>query len=164
MDAYLAEVSAAFSIRTRTTDPFGQLQDPDAKPIIKPTVAKATRRAPVPQAFPFQDIINMIRVNTVMPKDKRFLIGTRSFRQGERMALNFRMKNLQVEILAVSARRILFRNVESGETASLQMELLPVGMVPGNSGIAAPGMIREQANTPIDLDSAMPAEEPEPNR
>lgn len=164
MEAYLQSLSAVFSMRERATDPFGQLQDPDAKPVVKTTVAKATRRPTPVQSFPFSDIINMIKINTVMPKEKQFLVGTRSFREGGRMALTFRMKNIAVEILSVTARQIDFRNLESGETASLKINLLPVGMTPGTSGITAPGMVKDQQNAPIELDSIISPEDPEQNR
>ncbi len=164
MQAYLQSQSTVFSMRERATDPFGQLQDPDAKPVIKTTVAKATRRIAPAQSFPFSDIINMIKINTVMTKEKQFLVGTRSFREGGRMSLSFRTKTINVEILTVSARQIDFRNLESGETAALKINLLPVGMTPGTSGITAPGMVRDQQNAPIELESNISPEDTELNR
>ncbi len=162
--AYVKSVSSILSIRNRTTDPFGQYQDPDARPIIKTPVAKSTRRMAPAQSFPFSEIINRIKVNTVMPAEDKFLIGTRTFRAGETMNLTFRMKNIPVEITSVSAREIEFRNIESGEKASLRMFLLPAGMTPGSGGIQAPGMVREQRNAPVDLDSIAFPEDEETNR
>lgn len=153
LEPYVAAVSEVLTIRTRNTDPFGQLQDPDAKPIIKTSVAKTTKRIAPVQSFPFSDIINRIKINTVMPKEKKFLVGTRSFIEGGHMNLAFRTKSISVSIVSVTANQIDLKNLETGETASIKINLLPVGMTPGNHGISAPGMVKDQPNAPIDIDS-----------
>lgn len=150
--AYVETLSSVFSMRNREIDPFGQLQDPDAKPIVKPTIAKRTRRAAPTQITPFAEIIRRIQVTTIMPGEHRFLIGTRSFKQGDRFPVNFRGRSLDVEISSVTSRQIDFVSLESGETASLKLTLLPVGMTPGNGKITAPGMVREQANSPLEIE------------
>lgn len=153
LEPYVAAVSEVLSIQKRNTDPFGQLQDPDAKPIIKTSVAKATKRIAPVQSFPFSDIINRIKINTVMPKEKKFLVGTRSFVEGGHMNLAFRTKSISVSIVSVTANQIDLKNLETGETASIKINLLPVGMTPGNHGITAPGMVKDQPNAPIDIES-----------
>lgn len=150
--AYIASLSATFSMRERATDPFGQLQDPDAKPVIKATIAKPTRRAAPVQAVPFSDIVRLIKVTTVMPREKRFLMGTRSVQQGEHIALAFRGKTLRVAVTAVSSSQIEFRNLENGETAAMPLNLLPPGMTPGTHSITAPGMVPDRSEAPIELD------------
>jgi hypothetical protein len=152
LDAFVQSMAATFSMRERATDPFGQYQDPDAKPVIKTTVAKTTRKVQTFTATPFSEIIRYLKVTTIMPGEKRFLLADRSFKQGERMPLIFRGKNISAEITYVGARQIDFRNVESGETASLKMELLPPGMSFGTKGITAPGMVPANHNTPIELE------------
>lgn len=147
---YLRSVSSAFSIRSRETDPFGRFQDPNSKPIIKPTLT-ATKRV-VPQATPFPDIVNLIKVTTIMPGERRFLIGNRTVSQGDTVPLAFRGKNLRVVVVSVSSNRISFRNVDNGETAELALNMMPAGMRPGNDGIHAPGMVPDNPNAPIDLD------------
>lgn len=149
---HIQALSSIFTIRKRATDPFGQYQDPNAKPAVKTTVAKIKRFAPA-QATPFSDIVRLIKVTTVMPSEKRFLIGTRTIKQGDRIPLSFRGKNIQVEVAAVSSSVIEFRNLENGERASVRLNLLPVGMTPGNNGITAPGMVADRPDAPIDLDS-----------
>jgi hypothetical protein len=151
LDAYVASLGAMFSMKSRETDPFGQAQDPNAKPVIK-TVAKATQRAPQLQATPFSDIIRMIVVTTIMPKEKRFLVGTRSIAQGDRIPLTFRGKQIQVEVTEVSSREIAFRNLDNGETATRKLDMLPAGMTPGNRGITARGMVPDRPNAPLELD------------
>jgi len=148
---YVRALSAVLSIRSRDTDPFGRIQDPDAKPIIKPTIAATKRIAPM-QATPFSEIVRLIKVTTIMPGERRFLIGNRSVSQGDRIPLAFRGKNIPVEVASVSSNRISFRNLDNGETAELSLRMMPAGMTPGNDGIHAPGMVPDNPNAPIDLD------------
>lgn len=152
LTGHIQALGSIFTIRKRVTDPFGQYQDPDAKPVIKPTMAKIKRYAPA-QATPFADIVGLIKVTTVMPAEKSFLIGTRIIKQGDVIPLSFRGKSIKVEIAAVTSSTIEFHNIENGEQASVPLNLLPVGMTPGNDGINAPGMVPDNPNAPIDLDS-----------
>jgi hypothetical protein len=157
--AHVESLSAAFSMKSRATDPFGQYQDPDAKPIIKTPTNKPTQKVKPFQATPFSDIVRHLKVTTIMPGEKRFLLADRSFKQGDRMPLIFRGKNISAQIISVGARQIDFRNAETGETASLKMELLPIGMTPGTKGISAPGMVPANQNTPIELEPTGPSSE-----
>jgi hypothetical protein len=152
--AYVASLASVFSIGKRDTDPFGQFQDPDAKPIIKTPVASTTRRAPTLQATPLSEIVRLIKVTTIMPGENRFLVGTRSVKQGDRIPLVFRGRTLNIEVVSVKSHQIDMRNIDNGETASLKIDLLPAGMTPGTRGITAPGMVPDRPNAPIDLDGA----------
>lgn len=152
LPSYVKSLSEILTIRKRVTDPFGQYQDPDAKPVIKPTVAKLKRFAPV-QTTPFSDIVRLIKVTTVMPSEKSFLVGTRTIKQGDQIPLSFRGKQIKVQVAAVTSSTIDFRNVESGEQASVRLNMLPVGMTPGQNGITAPGMVADRPDAPIDLDA-----------
>jgi hypothetical protein len=163
LEPYIASFTAIFSMRRRDTDPFGQVQDPNAKPIIKTPIAKTTRVATM-QATPFADIIRLIKVTTVMPSEKKFLIGTRSVKQGDRIPLTFRGRKINVEVASVSSQSIEFRNTENGETASVSLNLLPSGMTPGNDGITAPGMTLDRPDAPLDLDDNSLSMEPSRNR
>lgn len=153
VEAYVNTLSSIFSMRNRTTDPFGQYQDPDAKPIVKASPNKPKTRATQMQAFPFADIVRLIKVTTIMPGEKRFLVGTRSIKEGDSIPLSFRGRSYKVVVAGVSSRSIEFRNSESGEVAALTLNLLPVGMTPGNGKITAPGMVPENAGAPLELDS-----------
>jgi len=88
-----------------------------------------------------------------MPGERRFLVGTRSFKQGDQFPISFRGRNITVEVSSVNSRQIEFRNVENAETASLKLNLLPVGMTPGTGGITAPGMVPERANAPLEIEA-----------
>lgn len=152
LPAYVNTLSSILTIRKRATDPFGQYQDPDAKPLIKPTVKKIKRYARA-KATPFSEIVRLMKVTTVMPAEKSFLIGTRTFSENDRIPLSFRGKTITVQVSAVTSSSIEFRNIENDEQASLPLDLLPVGMTPGNSGITAPGMVADRPDAPIDLDA-----------
>lgn len=156
LESYVASLTSVFSSRERATDPFGQLQDPDAKPIIKTPIAGTTKRAASVPATPFVDIVRLIVVTTIMPGEKRFLVGTRSIKQGDQIPLSFRGKQIRVQVTEVTSQQIAFKNLENGEMASRKLDMLPVGMTPGNRGITAPGMTLDRPNAPIELESGDP--------
>jgi hypothetical protein len=153
METYLASVASVFLSRGRTLDPFGMPQDPDAKPIVKAPVPGAVKRIAPIQATPFPEIIDKIVVTTIMPGEKRFLVGTRSIKQGEQIPLTFRGKQIRVQVTEVTSRQISFKNLDNGEMASRKLDMLPVGMTPGSRGITAPGMTLDRPNAPIELDA-----------
>lgn len=155
LPAYIQAVSLTFSMKSRATDPFGQQQNPDAKPVIKATIDKPTRVKTLPsQITPFAEIVRRIHVTTVMPAERRFLIDDRAFKQGDRFPMDFNNRRIKVEIVAVSSREITFRNLDNGESASLKLTLMPPGMTPGNGKITAPGMVSDNANSPLVIDPA----------
>ncbi len=156
LESYLASLSSVFSSKERTTDPFGQLQDPDAKPVIKTPIAGTLKRVAPVQATPFADIVRLLVVTTIMPGEKRFLIGTRSFKLGDQIPLSFRGKQIRVQIIDVTSQQIEFKNLDNGDTASRKLDMLPVGMTPGNRGITAPGMTLDRPNAPIELEPGDP--------
>jgi hypothetical protein len=156
MEAYVATLTTAFAMRGRATDPFGQIQDPDARPIVKVSSTKKPGRTTSVQAIPLSDIIQRIKVTTIAAGEKRFLVGMRSFRLGDHLSLVFRGKNIDLEITSVQSHQIDFRNVATGETASLKMTLMPVGMVPGNKNIMVPGMALDRPDAPLQLDELNP--------
>ncbi len=152
-EAYIAAVSAGLAMRSRQTDPFGQFQDPDSKPAVRPQTSTLANRPPPEPPVPLSEIVRMIDVTTIMPGENRFLVGTRSIRQGNQIPLTFRGKNLVVEVMEVSSRQIVFRNVENDELGYRKLDLLPEGMTPGQRSITPPGMAPLDANLPIVLGS-----------
>jgi hypothetical protein len=153
LEAYVTSLASVFSIKERVTDPFGQSQDPDAKPAITTPIASASQRIAPAQATPFADIVQLITVTTIMPREKRFLIGTRSIKLGDQIPVSFRGRQMRVLVTDVTSQQIAFKNLDNGETASRKLDMLPVGMNRGNRGISAPGMTLDQPNAPIELES-----------
>jgi len=149
----LGSIIQKLSISQRTSDPFGQVQDPTAPPKIvdKPRLGN---RGPLPmKQTKFSDVIGRIRVDVIMPAEHRFIIGTRSFRKGDKFPLAFQRRNIEVEVVEVNASKIDFMNTETGEVASVKLKMLPPGMQPGNDGVTAPGMVVDDKNAPLQIDS-----------
>ncbi|MEI6654037.1 MAG: hypothetical protein WCP45_04660 [Verrucomicrobiota bacterium] len=157
LKTYVESLANQLAICNRATDPFCQPQDPNAKPVIKPTATKAIRRPTAEPPAPLSDIVNRIAITTVMPKDKRFLVGSRSITQNDKLPISFRNKLIRIEVTEVSARRIVFRNLDTGEVGIRPLDLLPSGMTPGNHNIAAPGMILTRPNAPLEVDLPLPS-------
>ncbi len=57
LDSYVESLAAIFSMRGRATDPFGQYQDPDAKPQIKTTPTRKEGRPTQIQLAPLSEIV-----------------------------------------------------------------------------------------------------------
>jgi len=151
--AYVRGLSARFSIRKRATDPFGRYQDPDFKAPEPKVLAKSpTQRFKPEPPVAFTDIIASISVNMVDPEKQQFLIAGRSFRKANIFPLQLpNGKQVKVQVVAVSANRIDFRNVDTGETAPLKLDMLPAGMKKGTGDITAPGIQPTGADAPIQV-------------
>jgi hypothetical protein len=153
MDAYISTLTAKLSITKRATDPFGQIQDPAAKPA--PSALKTqtnNRTTPGATAKPLSEIVKQLKVTTVMPGEGKFLVGTRSISRGDSFPLVFQGKRYRVEVVEVSAQRILFRDVETEENGELRLDVMPQGMNRGIRGVLAPGMQPSKADAPLELD------------
>lgn len=150
---YVKDLSARFAIRTRVTDPFARHQDPEFKPAQPKLVTKTAiqRYRPEPP-IAFSDVIRSIKVNMVTPDKQQFLIAGRSFRRGEVFPLQLpNGKQLKVQVTSVSSTRIDFRNIETGETAPLKLDIFPPGMRKGSGKISAPGLQTPGSNTPLQV-------------
>lgn len=152
LDPYLKSMVSRFQAMSREKDPFGQYQDPDAKPVVPVTPQGIARRAAV-KATPLSEIVSRLDVTTIMPGERSFLIGTRKVRVGQQLPLVWRGKPLRVQVTEVSSTRIAFRDLESGETGARTMDILPVGMSIGNGlkEITAPGMVPDRPDAPIEV-------------
>lgn len=151
--AYVRALSARFAIRKRATDPFGRFQDPDFKAPEPKILAKspAQRFKPEPPVA-FAEIVSSISVNMVDPEKQQFLISGRSFRRGSVFPLQLPTgKQVKVQVIAVTATRIDFRNIATGETAPLKLDMLPAGMKRGTGDISAPGIQPTGPDAPIQV-------------
>lgn len=156
---YTASRAAAFSMGKRDTDPFGLNQDPTVKPVARKAAANAPakRQAALPPT-PLSDIIKLIRVTTIMPGERKFLVGVRSFSESDEFAMIFQGKPMNMKVVEVSARSILFRNLDNGETAALETGMLPPGMMAGGAGLRPPGVVSTLKDLPLELGSDTPPE------
>ncbi|MEP2775210.1 MAG: hypothetical protein ABJQ29_02070 [Luteolibacter sp.] len=153
-EAYIRARAAIFSMRNRVTDPFGLHQDPNVKPVVRNIVNNMPRRQSVLPPTPLAEIVKQIPVTTIMPSEKKFLVGVRTFTEGDEFPLVYRGKTLQIRITEVSAKQISFMNVESGESGTLLTGILPPGMVAGGGNSRPAGMISSNEDAPLDLGSA----------
>ena len=135
--------------------PFGLFQDPTIQPIVKQADSElpSRRQAALP-AVPLLDIVKLIRVTTVMPREKMFLVGVRKFREGDEFPLEYQNKTLQIRVIDVTANKIRFRDMKTGEDAALETGILPPGMIiGGDREMRPPGMVSPTENTPLRLES-----------
>ena len=153
IEPYIRARAAVFSMRNRTLDPFCFHQDPNVKPVA-PTIASNipsvnANRPPTP----LSEIVRQIPVTTIMPSEKKFLVGIRTFSEGDEFPLVFRGKSLQVKIMEVSSRQIVFKNVATDELGALKPDVLPPGMIAGGKKSRPAGMISDKDDAPLDLGS-----------
>ncbi|KAB2640430.1 MAG: hypothetical protein DVB25_03985 [Verrucomicrobia bacterium] len=153
LKTYVEALAKQLAIYERASDPFGQLQDPNAKPVAKTSATKTIRRLSAEPPASLTDIIGRIEITTIMPKDKRFLVGSRSVGEGDKLPLIFHNKPIHTQVTEVSSRKIVFRNLDTGELGVRQLNVLPPGMTPGTRNITAPGMVPANPNSPLEIDS-----------
>lgn len=151
LDDYLARVLAELPMTTRERDPFGAPQDPDAKPTPPPTPLGNARQITETSAT-LGEVVRLINITTVMPADRKFLVGTRSFGTGDVIPINYRGRPYRVRVEEVTSKRIRFRNIENDDTATRELDILPAGMSAGGDRGAIPGLVPTGPDVPIDLE------------
>jgi hypothetical protein len=154
LDAYISPRAAAFAILNRETDPFGHPQDPDAKPVERAPVVAAAAQAVEEVRIPFAEIIRQVTISAVMPAQKQFLVGTRAISESDRFPIRFKGKDIDVEVTEVTSRQVTFRNLETDETASSVLDLLPEGMSKGGGRMTPPGMTSTSPTAPLQVGSS----------
>jgi len=160
VEPYVAARAAIFSMRNRATDPFGLYQDPNMKPVVRQVAANLPSKlqAALPPT-PLVDIVRLIQVTTIMPGEKKFLVGVRPFGEGDEFALVFQGKTMNMKVIEVTSKRILFRDLGKGEEAALETGILPPGMLAGGGkAMRPPGMVSPLENVPLQLESGPPNE------
>ena len=153
LDAYLKAISSQFLIRTRERDPFGLVQNLDAVPAAKASIFGTTTATLAKPATPFRDIVPLIKVTSIIVRDKKILLGSRVFKQGELIPIQYQGKPLRVQITEVRSNHIVFRNLDTGETAIQSLGGPPVGMTLGGQGTSIQGMTLDSPDAPIELDA-----------
>ena len=155
---YIASLSSIMAIKQRPYDPFGQSQDPNAKVTpTEPTPGTIRRHTPI-KPTSLTEIVRGIQVTTIMPGEGRFLIGTRSFKKGDTIPITFRGRPMKLKVVAVNANKIDFADADTGEVASVSLNLMPAGMSAGTNGaLSAPGMQADNSNAPIEIEGGASA-------
>ncbi len=152
VELYTAARIADLSMKNRSTDPFGLFQDPDFKPIIKNPGPTAVKRQPSNFApVPLMDIVNQIKVTTIMIKEKSFLSEGQVFKETGEVSIDFQDRTRRLKILKVEATKIRFKDIDSGEEATRKMDMLPPGVKVGDDKIKPAGMAFPNENQPLKL-------------
>jgi hypothetical protein len=156
---YVLALSGRFAIRQRATDPFGRFQDPDYKapepPRQAPKNPNQPYKAPPPTAF--SDIIAAVKVN--MANKDHFIIEGRDRPCKVKDIITLQLpsgKVVKVQVMAVAASRIDFRNLDTGETAPLHLQLVPAGMTRGIGPLNTPGVQPTGSDAPLMIQPITP--------
>jgi hypothetical protein len=151
-ESYISARKAAFSMQSRETDPFGLYQDPNAKPLVKSAADRlpVKRQTALPPT-PLAEIVKLIRVTTIMPGEKKFLVGIREFSESDEFPLVYQGKRMRMKVTEVSAQRIVFTNLDNGESAPLSTGMLPPGMIAGAESVKPAGMVSPIDQLPLEL-------------
>ena len=143
---WIDSMRAELCVSQREIGPFGLPQDPDAE-AVKPEKKKIKKGA-------FLKAIAAINVNTVMPSDNKFTIGSREFMEGDVFPLIKDQRQFNVEVIAINSENILFKNVDTGEHAKRNLHALPAGMKKNSSLVAIQGIFpaNKKNALPLNLD------------
>jgi len=159
---YVQALSLRFSIRQRATDPFGRYQDPDfvaPKPVQLTTKSPTQRYTPAPPTA-FSDIIAGIKVT--MANRQQFIIESRDRPYKAKDVMPLQLPNgkvVKAQVLAVSNMQIDFRNLETGETATLRLDMRPPGITRPRKDVgplAVPGLQPTGGDAPIQIEPVTP--------
>lgn len=146
--AWIAEMRTKLPMARRQIGPFGMTQNPHIK------VAQKTKVKPKPGAF--LNAIKAMKVNAVLPADKKFIIGSREFRAGDSFPIIRGQRQFNIQIVSVKSDHIIFKNVDTGEYVKRNLNTLPPGMSRNNSIDSVKGVIpaSKKDTSPLHLDSS----------
>lgn len=150
IESYTAARIADLSMKSRSTDPFGLFQDPDIKPVAKPTSTGVIRPAKGNiAAVPLEEIVKKMKVTTIMVKEKSFLSEGQVFKESGEISINFQDRTKRLKVLKVEPKQIIFKDMDSGEEVTLKTDVLPPGMNAGGDKIKPAGMVAPDQNQTI---------------
>lgn len=148
--SYTQTLASSFAINSRSTDPFGRSQDPNAKVPEKRRIHVPRTDKPAPETL-FVDIIAAIPVTAVIPSQRSFLSGQRQFHVGDRIKLNIGKPDLlPVHVVAINRNTITFRNGVTNEQVERTLSIMPVGMRRGANERPA-GLVPTGSNAPLNI-------------
>lgn len=148
------ETWAKLVMRSRNIDPFGLPQDPSLAP-PKPTPSQKTKKLQNFAPTPFSEVVAAIRVNGVTKGS--FLVRDRTFKTGDTFPIRYLDKLVQVRVLKVTTSAIHLQNLQTGESASLALNILPPGIQRGKGTTGPPGIQRDNPSTPLVVDIPQPS-------
>mgnify|MGYP001814717330 CR=1 FL=1 len=144
--AWIADMRTKLPITSREIGPFGMAQDPDAA-VVKPQQLKRKTGA-------FLNAIAAIKVNAVMPSDRKFVIGAREVEVGDAFPVISGQRQFNIKIIAVKSDYITFKNVDTDEYVKRNLNTLPQGITRNTRIDSVPGVVAASKKdiTPLNLD------------
>jgi hypothetical protein len=70
-------------------------------------------------------LLGAIKITAINPGDRSFLVGVRWVKQGESFPLLNDDREIQVEVETVKIGKVIFRDLQSNETATIPVEIAP---------------------------------------
>lgn len=117
---FLTSVRERMVINDTPQGPFGLSQDPNVT-IMDDRDAWKPRVPPVA----LQTVLERMKVEVVIPRERSFYANGRWFRQGEEFPLLDGEREIPVRVESVEINVLKFRDLKTEETASLSLKILP---------------------------------------
>ncbi len=130
---------ADLSMKDRATDPFGLFQDTELKPKPERPTTNNPGGDKIPTAS-LQDIVNQIEVSTIMVREKSFLSQRQVFEESMEFTIGTGDRTKRLKVLKVEETKIVFKDLDSEEEATLKMKALPPGVFVGGGRLTPDGM------------------------
>ena len=156
IDDHILSLKRRLAINKQEQGPFGLYQIPGKTPII------ATTHRKVVQKTPFGDYINRIQISVINGQEKEFLVGARMFRIGQVFPIVSGGERISVRVESVDPSQVIFKNLQSGESAARKLDVLPAGVTANAKVFQVPGVTptRRGEEAPLNLDFDSPPPTP----
>ncbi len=150
--AHIADLKRRLAINRQELGPFGLYQVPGKTPIVSGPLRKKLQKTP------FSDYINQIQISVINAREKEFLVGARIFRLGQVFPIVRGNDRISVRVESVSASRVTFKNLQSGDIAVRKLNVLPDGVIANSGALKVRGVTETSPGQaqPLHLDFTSP--------
>jgi hypothetical protein len=124
LEIYIQSVASKLLINGQLTDPFGLAQEPQKQGIT----GENEQQIQSPVSIPLADVIKLVPVNMVIPKQQTFRMGNREVKLGDTLPFTLNGAVVKTQVTEINSLRIAFKNVSTGEVAYRDLNSLPPGM------------------------------------
>jgi hypothetical protein len=152
IELYINARFSDLSMKDRATDPFGLNQDTSVKAVIRDTKPLNTAKQSHTASVPLSEIIKLIKVTSIMAKQKSFLSGSDIFKESDEFILPDQGKTRRMKVMSITESQILFQDMDTKEEAALKSEVLPFGMSSGDESFKPAGLVTPGGERIIDLE------------
>lgn len=146
-EKWISEMRLKLPIASRRIGPFGMRQNPHVE-----TQSAVQKAKPKPGAF--LNAIAAIKINAVLPREKKFVIGSREVFVGDAFPVIRGGRQFNIKIVSVKSDHIVIKNVDTGQSVKRNLYTLPPGMTRNASINSVPGVVPadQKDRTPLNLD------------